>query len=133
MRSSAAIALLLAASAASAQEFAGMAELQAQISGVQAQARAQKSIPQSPKIGAMGVSAGSGDDGLDATAAPDVTKYQVRGIDISHHQLTIDWSLVKTAGLSFVYVKATEGADIVDERFAANWAGAADAGLARGA
>jgi lysozyme len=133
MRSSAAVALLLAASAVSAQEFAGMAELRAQITGIQAQARAQKSIPQSPKVGAMGVSAGSTDDGLDAAASPDVTPYQVRGIDISHHQLTIDWSLVKTAGLSFVYVKATEGADIVDEQFATNWAGAESAGLARGA
>ncbi len=59
--------------------------------------------------------------------------YPVRGIDISHYEGAIDWAKVKTDGLSFVYVKATEGADGVDDTFATNWAGAKSAGLARGA
>jgi len=40
---------------------------------------------------------------------------------------------VRTAGQSFVYMKATEGVDGVDETFAANWKGAKSAGLRRGA
>jgi lysozyme len=133
----AALALLLAfAAGASAQELAGMEGLAAQVAGIRAQAQAQRSIPQAPKARkarAMGATGRSEVQELDAAAAPVVGGYQVRGIDVSHHQLVIDWSRVKTAGLSFAYVKATEGADDVDEDFAANWAGAASAGLARGA
>jgi lysozyme len=55
------------------------------------------------------------------------------GIDVSHHQGPIDWRRVARDGISFAYVKATEGGDHVDTRFAENWAGAAGAGLRRGA
>jgi len=133
-RSPAVLALLLSfAAAASAQEFSGAVDLSAQISGIQDRARAEKAIPQKPAARAMGATGRSAVQELDVAAAPVVEGYQVRGIDVSHHQLVIDWSQVKTAGLSFAYVKATEGAESVDEDFAANWAGAASAGLARGA
>ena len=55
------------------------------------------------------------------------------GIDVSGHQGTIAWSRVASDNVSFAYLKATEGGDFVDDRFAANWQGAADAGLDRGA
>ncbi len=55
------------------------------------------------------------------------------GIDVSNHQGVVDWDAVAGDGISFAYVKATEGEDWTDKRFAANWAGAADAGLDRGA
>jgi lysozyme len=55
------------------------------------------------------------------------------GVDVSHHQGEIDWEAVAGDGISFAYVKATEGGDWVDRRFAENWDGAADAGLERGA
>jgi lysozyme len=55
------------------------------------------------------------------------------GIDVSNHQGVIDWDAVAGDGISFAYAKATEGRDWVDKRFAANWAGAADAGIDRGA
>ncbi|MPZ80179.1 MAG: lysozyme M1 (1,4-beta-N-acetylmuramidase) [Actinophytocola sp.] len=54
------------------------------------------------------------------------------GIDVSHHQGTIDWSAVAGDGITFAYVKASEGGDWVDESFADNWAGAGEAGLDRG-
>jgi GH25 family lysozyme M1 (1,4-beta-N-acetylmuramidase) len=34
---------------------------------------------------------------------------QPQGIDVSHFQATVDWASVKAAGVSFVYIKATEG------------------------
>ncbi|MGH2660380.1 MAG: GH25 family lysozyme, partial [Actinomycetota bacterium] len=36
-------------------------------------------------------------------------------------------------GITFAYVKATEGGDFIDERFDRNWRGASEAGLDRGA
>jgi lysozyme len=58
---------------------------------------------------------------------------RARGIDISKWQRDIDWPQVKASGLSFVYVKATEGALITDPCFTKHWAGAKAAGLLRGA
>jgi lysozyme len=55
------------------------------------------------------------------------------GIDISHWQGTIDWDAVAADGVEFAFIKATEGGDYVDPRFAANWAGAQRAGVIRGA
>ena len=55
------------------------------------------------------------------------------GIDVSSHQGAVDWERVAGDDIDFAYVKATEGGDFVDDRFEANWAGAATAGLERGA
>ena len=48
--------------------------------------------------------------------------YSIRGIDISHHQGKIDWDALSAAEvdgerLRFVFVKATEGANDLDNRF----------------
>lgn len=64
---------------------------------------------------------------------PSEAKYPVRGIDVSHHQGDIDWKRVKASGIHFAYIKATEGADFTDEKFAGNWKNSAEAGLVRGA
>ena len=55
------------------------------------------------------------------------------GVDVSAYQGRIDWPVVARDDIGFVYIKATEGADFVDPEFAANWAGAGEAGLAHGA
>jgi lysozyme len=55
------------------------------------------------------------------------------GVDVSHFQGAVDWSAVAAAGVRFAFVKATDGVDGVDPRFAENWAGAKDAGILRGA
>lgn len=55
------------------------------------------------------------------------------GVDVSAHQDVIDWQRVAGDGISFTYVKATEGGDFIDDRFEKNWRGAGDAGLDRGA
>ena len=64
--------------------------------------------------------------------------YKVHGIDVSHHQGTIDWQAVKATEtqnypIRFVFMKATEGGDYKDRRFAENFREAREAGLVRGA
>lgn len=55
------------------------------------------------------------------------------GIDVSHHQGDINWSEVKKHGLSFVFVKATEGIDYLDTMFAKYWAQLEKENIIRGA
>lgn len=64
---------------------------------------------------------------------PDRNRYPVRGVDVSHHQGTIDWLALKSDGIAFAYIKATEGGDFSDLKFAENWREAARAGISRGA
>jgi lysozyme len=59
--------------------------------------------------------------------------YPVHGIDVSKWQGEIDWRQVRASGVAFAYIKATEGGDHADDRFAANWAAARAAGVPRGA
>jgi lysozyme len=60
-------------------------------------------------------------------------RYGVIGVDVSHHQGSIDWKALADDGIAFAYIKATEGESFRDANFAANWADAAHAGLLRGA
>ena len=57
----------------------------------------------------------------------------IQGVDVSHHQGAIDWPTLAADNVAFAYIKATEGADHVDTRFAYNWREAEAAGLYRGA
>ncbi|HXT02389.1 MAG TPA: GH25 family lysozyme [Elusimicrobiota bacterium] len=136
-RSPAPLALLaiLAAAASFGQDFPAIDDVSGQLSGIRRQTLQLQAIPQVPVYRAMGSGSGAAaaESAIDAAGTPDVTAYGVRGIDISHYQHRVDWSVVKNDGLSFVYMKATEGAEGVDEEFAANWAGAKTAGLRRGA
>jgi lysozyme len=60
-------------------------------------------------------------------------RYDVIGVDVSHHQGRIDWKALADDGIAFAYIKATEGESFRDANFATNWHGAAFAGLHRGA
>ena len=64
---------------------------------------------------------------------PSLAKYPVRGIDVSHHQGAVDWGAVRGGGVTFAFIKASEGTDRRDRRFARNWDYAGRAGVARGA
>jgi lysozyme len=55
------------------------------------------------------------------------------GIDVSHFQGEVDWRAVAAADVRFAFIKATEGLDDVDPRFAQNWQDSRAAGLLRGA
>ncbi len=62
------------------------------------------------------------------------------GIDVSRHNGTVDWLLVKEQGIDYVMIKTGDGSEPVDgdftadidEQFEANYAGAGAAGLKRG-
>ena len=61
-------------------------------------------------------------------------RYDVRGVDVSHHQGPIDWpALAADDDVDFAFVKATEGGGWTDPRFAKNWEAAGATGLLRGA
>lgn len=55
------------------------------------------------------------------------------GIDVSRHQGNIDWQQVAQTKVAFVYVKATEGASLVDPCYKENIKGAKEAGFKVGA
>ena len=55
------------------------------------------------------------------------------GVDVSAYQADIDMNRLKEQNIEFIYIKATEGSTIQDERFAANWENAKNAALAAGA
>lgn len=57
----------------------------------------------------------------------------LKGSDISDNNGTIDWTKIVMSGLSFIYVKATEGATFHDPMFAHNYASVKSSGLLRGA
>ncbi len=59
--------------------------------------------------------------------------YPIHGIDVARYQGDIDWRQVGAAGVSFAWIKATEGGDHLDPEFKSNWRAARRAGLRRGA
>lgn len=64
--------------------------------------------------------------------------YSIRGLDVSHHQGEIDWrdvvkAKVDGSEINFVFIKATEGKDFIDENFNDNFFEARENGLIRGA
>lgn len=55
------------------------------------------------------------------------------GVDVSSYQAEIDMNVLKEQNIEFIYIKATEGSNTQDERFAENWNNAKKAGLLSGA
>ncbi|MCB0704817.1 MAG: glycoside hydrolase family 25 protein [Saprospiraceae bacterium] len=60
-------------------------------------------------------------------------KFEVHGIDVSHHQSRIAWDSIQAAQIHFAFVKATEGGDWRDSLFCYNWEEMEHAKLIRGA
>ncbi len=56
-------------------------------------------------------------------------RHEVHGIDISKWNGEIEWATVRKSGVSFAFIKATEGTDRLDSRFEEYWRGAAAAGV----
>lgn len=50
----------------------------------------------------------------------DKDKYPITGIDVSRHSGIIDWKLIRSQNISFVYIKATEGEDYLDPNYVIN-------------
>ncbi|WP_146345562.1 glycoside hydrolase family 25 protein [Phaeobacter marinintestinus] len=74
-------------------------------------------------------------DDLDPVEWPGTkpTNYRIHGIDVSRWQGDIDWYTARNAGVSFVFIKATEGGDVADPKFDDHRTGAKRAGVRYGA
>lgn len=59
--------------------------------------------------------------------------HSIIGVDVSSYQADIDMNRLKEQNIKFIYIKATEGSNHRDPRFAENWANAEQAGLLSGA
>lgn len=57
----------------------------------------------------------------------------LEGIDVSSWQGNIDWVKVKASGISFAFIKATEGTSYVNPRFKKDWHESRSKGIIRGA
>ena len=68
-----------------------------------------------------------------ASSAPTPTSGWLEGIDVSHHQGSIDWTRVAGSGVRFVFARASAGTLTEDGTYGANRVGARNAGLAVGA
>ena len=64
---------------------------------------------------------------------PSKEKYPVRGIDVSEYQGEIDWQVLSGQDIAFAFIKATEGSQDIDPRFAYNWEQAAKTKIRIGA
>lgn len=56
-------------------------------------------------------------------------RHDVHGIDVSKWNGDIDWRAAKKSGVSFAFIKATEGKDRIDSSFERNWREASAAGV----
>ena len=64
---------------------------------------------------------------------PSEERYPVRGVDVSSYQGDIDWQILSGEGISFAFIKATEGSSHTDSRFAYNFENAQKHGILTGA
>ncbi len=63
----------------------------------------------------------------------DKAKYPITGIDISKHTGKIDFQKIKTQSFEFVFLKATEGENYIDEKFETNYSEAKSSKIPVGA
>jgi lysozyme len=61
------------------------------------------------------------------------SNYKLHGVDVSRYQREVDWASIRQAGISFAFIKATEGVSLVDSFFVKNWNGARGNKISRGA
>jgi GH25 family lysozyme M1 (1,4-beta-N-acetylmuramidase) len=89
--------------------------------------------PSHPQADFMGATIADRPNVFIAPGLPTLLRSGTPGIDVSNWQGHIDWASVAAAGVKFAYIKATEATSYTDPQFQTNYAGAADAGLIRGA
>jgi lysozyme len=59
--------------------------------------------------------------------------YAVHGTDVSKYQTSVDWHKARASGVSFAFIKATEGGDRIDDYFDEHWSKTKAAGVPRAA
>lgn len=62
-------------------------------------------------------------------ASTQVQDVEIKGVDISKYQGNVDFEKLKSAGIHYVFIRATEGITYQDEDYKQNHAGAKAAGL----
>lgn len=90
---------------------------------------ADPSAPSTPATSASSPATHTPTPTLTPTPTPKPKPVPREGIDASHHQGPIDWRRVARAGITFAYLKATEGTGFTDPRFAAHRTAATRAGI----
>ncbi len=60
------------------------------------------------------------------------TYYEVRGVDVSHHNGRVNWTKVADQGVLFAYIKITEGSSHMDRQAKRNLKKAAESGIGVG-
>ncbi len=60
-------------------------------------------------------------------------KYSEQGLDVSHHQVRINWKKVDSKKYKYIIMKSTEGKDFLDTDFFYNWTNAQINGFKVGA
>lgn len=66
------------------------------------------------------------------------SQYKIHGIDISKYNKIIDWNLINTEipeaeHIKFVFIKATEGIDLIDINYKKNWFDVSQTDIRKGA
>ena len=56
-------------------------------------------------------------------------KISTIGVDVSSYQANINMNKLKEQNIKFIYIKATEGSQKYDDRFAENWKNAKKCGI----
>ena len=56
-------------------------------------------------------------------------KYVVRGVDVSHHNGKINWAQLNNEGITFAYIKSTEGMSHIDRNYKKNYKDAKQSGI----
>src|SRR4051794_18923272 len=65
-------------------------------------------------------------------ALPSNAVMYIQGFDVYSGDGAVNWASAKAGGYEFAFVKATEGVNFIDTRFATNMSGANSAGVAVG-
>jgi lysozyme len=79
------------------------------------------------------VATASSSGGAGPAGRPPLKSGEAYGVDVASFQGQVTWSEVARAGISFAYIKATQGTTYVNPYFETDWGGAKAAGLAVGA
>ncbi|PIL23614.1 hypothetical protein GSI_14927 [Ganoderma sinense ZZ0214-1] len=66
------------------------------------------------------------------TSAVAVKRAAPQGIDVSHYQGAVNFAAAAANGISFAYIKVTEGTTYIDPEFSNNYVAATNTGIIRG-
>ena len=72
-------------------------------------------------------------EGIIIPNASNIKPFPVKGVDVSSYQGEIEWTKIQDQGMSFAFIKATEGSSFIDPYYQTNWKNAQKTNLRIGA